>query len=202
MDYEPRLFRKASIPRANTPCVNSSCLVGGISLVVVVLTLVLAASADFLLGYIPVEKENQWFSSDDAATSTDEGTSLEAEVEAYLQQLGERLLLSVPLRVPFQSESHRGFDAQCLRPAGGAHLRHLGPARSGRQRERAGHGSGARNGAPVSPAPATRSLGRVLSVFPRALVAMKDARRHRSRAVVRRQHRGADATEFQSRSGA
>ena len=91
MDYEPKIIPEGINTSREHPLREFFLLVGGISLVVVVLTLVLAASADFLLGYIPVEKENQWFSSDDAASSTDEGTSLEAEVEAYLQQLGERL---------------------------------------------------------------------------------------------------------------
>lgn len=91
MDYEPKIIPEGINTSREHPLREFFVLVGGISLVVVILTFVLAASADFLLGYIPVEKENQWFANNSAASPSAEETSLEIEVEAYLQQLSERL---------------------------------------------------------------------------------------------------------------
>ena len=91
MDYEPKIIPEGINTSREHPLREFFVLVGGISLVVVVLTLVLAASADWLLGYIPVEKENQWFSNEEAAPPTGDETGPEVEVEAYLQQLGDRL---------------------------------------------------------------------------------------------------------------
>lgn len=91
MDYEPKIIPEGINTSSEHPLREFFVLVGGISLVVVALIFVLAASADFLLGYIPVEKENRWFASDGEWASTAERASLETEVEAYLQQLSERL---------------------------------------------------------------------------------------------------------------
>ncbi len=91
MDYEPKIIPEGINTSREHPLREFFVLVGGISLVVVLLIFLLAASADLLLGYIPVEQENQWFANDAAAVSNVDTASLETEVEAYLQQLSDRL---------------------------------------------------------------------------------------------------------------
>ncbi|MDJ0778202.1 MAG: M48 family metallopeptidase [Gammaproteobacteria bacterium] len=91
MDYEPKIIPEGINTSREHPLREFFLLVGGISLVVVLLVSVLAASADFLLGYIPVEKENQWFAQRHDSSAGDTGPAAEREVEAYLQQLSNRL---------------------------------------------------------------------------------------------------------------
>ena len=95
MEFEPKIIPEGINTGREHPLREFFVLVGGISLVVVLAVGILAASADYLVGFIPVEKEIEWFAAEAEQlplTVQDEaGPALEAEVEAYLQQIVERL---------------------------------------------------------------------------------------------------------------
>ena len=64
MDFEPKIIPEGINTGREHPLREFFVLVGGISLVVVLAVGILAASADYLVGFIPVEKEIEWFAAE------------------------------------------------------------------------------------------------------------------------------------------
>ncbi len=95
MDYEPKIIPEGINTSTEHPLREFFVLVSGIALVIVIVTAVLALSADFLVQFIPLEKEHEWFSNelpiDTNSPESAHGNSLKAEVEQQLQQLIEKL---------------------------------------------------------------------------------------------------------------
>jgi Zn-dependent protease with chaperone function len=95
MEYEPKIIPEGINTSREHPMRELFVLVSGLAVVVVVVTSLLAVSTDFLIQYIPLEKENAWFANetfiDAEVTDADSGTLLEVEVEQQLQQLVVKL---------------------------------------------------------------------------------------------------------------
>jgi len=95
MEYEPKIVPEGINTSREHPLREFAVLVLGLAVVIVIITSLLAVSTDFLIQYIPLEKEHEWFanemSNDDAVAEPDIDTSLKSEVEQQLQQLVEQL---------------------------------------------------------------------------------------------------------------
>jgi len=95
MEYEPKIIPEGINTAREHPLREFAVLVFGLALVIVVVTGLLAVSMDFLIRYIPLDKENEWFSSEmltgNNVEAPNTGTPLEAEVEQHLQRLIEQL---------------------------------------------------------------------------------------------------------------
>lgn len=95
MDYEAKIIPEGINTSKEHPLRELAILLGGISIVIVFVTSLLALSTDYLIQYIPVEKENQWFANDAlAGLQVDEPASnrtLVDSVEAQLQRIIEQL---------------------------------------------------------------------------------------------------------------
>jgi len=93
MEYEPKIVPEGINTSREHPIREFAVLVSGLVVVIVLVTSLLAVSTDFLIQYIPLEKENEWFANEmftDAEVPEPEpdiNTLLEAEVEQQLQQL-------------------------------------------------------------------------------------------------------------------
>lgn len=91
MDYEPKIIPEGINTSREHPLRELVVLVSGLALVIFVVTGLLAVSTDFLVQYIPLEKENDWFATekltDAEVPELGNDTMLEAEVERYLRQL-------------------------------------------------------------------------------------------------------------------
>ncbi len=95
MEYEPKIIPEGINTSKEHPLREFFVLFSGIAAVIVVVIIALTVSTDYLIRYIPLEKENEWFSdemlADNKIPGADNNTPLEAEIEQYLQQLIERL---------------------------------------------------------------------------------------------------------------
>ena len=91
MEFEPREIPEGINTSREHPLREFAVLVSGIAAVIVLVTGLLIVSADFLIGFIPVEQENSWFSSDSMVDESGRDSKIEsnseAEVERYLQNL-------------------------------------------------------------------------------------------------------------------
>jgi predicted Zn-dependent protease len=95
MDYEAKTIPEGINTSKEHPLRELAILLGGISMVIIIVTSLLALSTDYLIQYIPVEKENQWFANDALAGlqagKPASNSTLAANVEAQLQQIIEQL---------------------------------------------------------------------------------------------------------------
>ena len=94
MEYEPKILPEGINTSREHPLREFFILVFGLAAVIVVITSLLALSADILVQYIPLEKEHEWFSNkilDENVPEPRVEASLQAEVERQLQQLVEQL---------------------------------------------------------------------------------------------------------------
>lgn len=95
MDYEPKIIPEGINTSREHPLREFFVLVSGIVLVIVIVTALLAVSTDFLIQFIPLEKEHEWFSNElptDANSPVpDSDTLLKTEAEQQLQQIIEKL---------------------------------------------------------------------------------------------------------------
>jgi predicted Zn-dependent protease len=95
MDYQPKKIPEGINTSNEHPLREFFVLVSGVVLAIVVLTFVLALSADFLIRYIPVEKENQWFANERTSTAItpelDTPASQKLEAEQALLQIIDNL---------------------------------------------------------------------------------------------------------------
>lgn len=95
MEYEPKILPEGINTSREHPLREFFILVFGLAAVIVVITSLLALSADFLVQYIPLEKEHEWFSNqisiDENVSKPKVEASLQAEVVQKLQQLVEQL---------------------------------------------------------------------------------------------------------------
>lgn len=95
MEYEPKVIPEGINTSKEHPLREFFILVLGLAAVIVAITGLLALSTDYLMQYIPLEKEHEWFSNevviDKNVPEPDIESSLQAEVKLHLQQLVERL---------------------------------------------------------------------------------------------------------------
>ncbi len=97
MEYEPKIVPEGINTSKEHPLREFFILVFGLAAVIVAITGLLALSTDYLMQYIPLEKEHEWFSNEAwidenvPAPNADTESTLQAEAELYLQQLLERL---------------------------------------------------------------------------------------------------------------
>ncbi len=95
MEYEPKIIPEGINTSKEHPLREFFVLFSGIAAVIVVVIIVLTVSTDYLIRYIPLEKENEWFSNemlaDNKIPGSDSNSPLESEIEQYLQQLIEQL---------------------------------------------------------------------------------------------------------------
>lgn len=95
MDYEPKIIPEGINTSTEHPLREFAVLVFGIAAIIVIVTSLLAVSTDFLIQYIPLEKEQDWFANemltDDKLPQPEIDSSLQDEVERQLQQLVEQL---------------------------------------------------------------------------------------------------------------
>ena len=64
MDYEPKIIPEGINTSTEHPLREFFVLVSGIALVIVIVTAVLALSTDYLIQFIPLDKEHEWFSKE------------------------------------------------------------------------------------------------------------------------------------------
>jgi predicted Zn-dependent protease len=95
MDYEPKIIPEGINTSAEHPLREFFVLVSGIALVIVIVTALLALSTDYLIQFIPLDKEHEWFSKELAtdANSPEPNSDalLKTEAEQQLQQIIEKL---------------------------------------------------------------------------------------------------------------
>lgn len=95
MEYEAKIIPEGINTSKAHPLKEFALLVGGVTLLIVVATGLLVISADFMIRFIPLQQENEWFAdislTGSAAERSDGEDSLSAEVESYLQQIVAKL---------------------------------------------------------------------------------------------------------------
>lgn len=95
MEYEPKVIPEGINTSTEHPLRELFVLIIGLGLVIVIVTGFLVVSTDFLIQYIPLEKENGWIAkdilNDGKQPNPDASTAAEVEAEQYLQQLVEQL---------------------------------------------------------------------------------------------------------------
>lgn len=95
MDYEPKAIPEGINASPEHPLKEFAVLVSALALILTLLTTLLVISADYLVGFIPVEQEYRWFSADRImqAVDTDDGehNRHRAQVESYLAELIDKL---------------------------------------------------------------------------------------------------------------
>ena len=72
MDFEPKTIPEGINTSEEHPIREFVVLAGGISLIIVAIIYVLAITSDYFIQYIPVEKENEWFSYELFSEQTDD----------------------------------------------------------------------------------------------------------------------------------
>lgn len=70
MQYEPKTIPEGINTSEQHPLREFFILVGGLGALILATVFILALSADYLVQYIPIEKENEWFSADLTAQFT------------------------------------------------------------------------------------------------------------------------------------
>lgn len=94
MKYDPKTIPEGINTSREHPLKEFIILVVGLTTVITIVITLLAYSTDFLIQYIPIEKENEWFSEDtfqlNGQEPEDENVAA-AEIEQYLQQLIHQL---------------------------------------------------------------------------------------------------------------
>ena len=95
MDFEPKIIPEGINTSKEHPLRELLVLVSALTVIVVVITALLTAGAGYLVRFIPIEKENEWFSSAFLAEQALAGKVLQeplaVEVNDYLDQLVEQL---------------------------------------------------------------------------------------------------------------
>ncbi len=95
MKYEPKVIPEGINTSREHPLREFFFLVFGLGLVVAIITGLLVVSTDYLIQYIPLEKENEWFTSEvpleDEASDSSARTALEIELTQDLQRIVEQL---------------------------------------------------------------------------------------------------------------
>ncbi|MCP4387757.1 MAG: M48 family metallopeptidase [Gammaproteobacteria bacterium] len=95
MVYEPKIIPEGINTSKEHPLREFAVLVFGIAVVIVIITSLLAVSTDYLIQYIPLKKEHEWFANEmsieNKLPQPEVDTSLRDEVEQQLQRLVEQL---------------------------------------------------------------------------------------------------------------
>ena len=95
MEYEPKVIPEGINTSTEHPMREFIILVGSFIAIIIILISLLTYSTDYLMGYIPVEKENEWFSGEmvqqfDEQNPTEDDTAI-TDIEQYLLQLVQQL---------------------------------------------------------------------------------------------------------------
>lgn len=104
MDYEPKVIPEGINTSQEHPVREFLILTGGIGFLVAVIIFILVLASDYLVGYISIEKENQWFSYGEHDKSSD---SKNSEVSDNKKREVEKYLLSIVNQL--KDKNHQQF---------------------------------------------------------------------------------------------